>query len=503
MFPPNPLPVHPARNKAFAMQEHSDEIPPEILDSLRALFAGLAGDLDDPAFIHDGRGRIVAANQAFARTLGLPLARVQGSSLADFWPAEVVRSDLADHAFLTRSEFLVRTEHRLLGAGWREVIVSKRGLPAPDGGLAGILVQFRAKAVDQARDHHLLQAQKLQSLGKLTAGIVHDFNNVLTIMSGHLEVLREPILPGSSTLGIVQAMTSTTEYGMDLTRRLLAHLRNEPRDVRPIDLRELLADLATLFRHTRGRHITVELVLGSGELVVNADRAELFQVFLNLGQNACDAMPQGGSLRLECEQGERGDHPGPSIRLRIRDTGEGFPPAQRSSLTPPFSTTKPPGRGTGLGLSVVVDILQQLHGTIDFTSEPGRGACVTVHLPVVTPTVSLVPPLRTVVVADGDPEVRRLTGLILDRGGYHAILLDELNSLAEVLETVQPDLLILDEELLPDVADRVPAVLFTGSGQSVPPGCDLLRKPYDANQLLRAVSQALREETYLKGRQFE
>jgi C4-dicarboxylate-specific signal transduction histidine kinase len=233
-----------------------------------------------------------------------------------------------------------------------------------------------------AMEAELLQAQKMEALGQLTGGVVHDINNLLIVLQGNLEMLS-----GHQSSDQLQAKVDmalqTIERGERLIGQLLAFARPQPLRIGTVDLNAQLRRMAELLATTVGAMISIETDLMLGLWPASADATQLELAVINLAINARDAMPAGGVLCIRtCNTtipgvGQAGDF----VTLEIADTGFGMPAETLARAFEPFFTTKEPGKGTGLGLSMVYDFTRQLGGTAAIRSEIGRGTTVTLHLP--------------------------------------------------------------------------------------------------------------------------
>ncbi len=235
----------------------------------------------------------------------------------------------------------------------------------------------------------LRQSQKLEAIGKLTGGIAHDLNNILSVVLGNLELTRE--LTGDSAVSkAVDKAMSATQRGAKLTNRLLAFGRRQPLSPKAVDLAALLRDMADLLHRSLGEDIELEIVAGDGLWACRVDPHQLENVILNLSINARDAMPDGGKLTIQAANGRLDQNyaehhadvsPGQYVCLAVSDMGTGMSAEVAEKAFDPFFTTKDPGQGTGLGLSTAHGFVKQSGGHIEIHSEPGEGTTVKVYLP--------------------------------------------------------------------------------------------------------------------------
>ena len=244
---------------------------------------------------------------------------------------------------------------------------------------------------DRARlETELRQAQKMESVGRLAAGVAHDFNNILTVILGNTSLqLRNPRLDEKLSASLHQVVRAA-ERATALTRQLLAYSRKQIIQRRPLALNAAVEQTVAMLRRVIGEHIAIDLQLNADLPPVFADASNIDQVVMNLALNARDAMRDGGRLTFtttlaELAEADRGKHPGVQARrfvcLAVKDTGHGMDASTLSRVFEPFFTTKDPGKGTGMGLATVYGIMRQHNGWVEVESEPGRGAAFRVYVP--------------------------------------------------------------------------------------------------------------------------
>jgi len=251
------------------------------------------------------------------------------------------------------------------------------------------LRQSEAKCVLLQRQ--LAQAHKLEALGRLAAGITHDFNNILEVIYGNAYLLRQETgAPPSQAQARLQLILQATDRATKLTRQLLAFSRGQVLVLRPLDLNLLVGQTTALLQHLVGVQVTVQLRLDPHLWNVMADATQINQVLMNLCLNARDAMPTEGALEIQTSNVIVGadvverlaeSNPGPHVLLSVRDWGIGIPPDVLERMFEPFYTTKINSQGTGLGLSTVYGIVKQSGGFIDVSTEMGMGTTISVYLP--------------------------------------------------------------------------------------------------------------------------
>jgi PAS domain S-box-containing protein len=236
----------------------------------------------------------------------------------------------------------------------------------------------------------LLQAQKMEAVGRLAGGVAHDFNNLLMAIMGYSELIRTSLVKGDPLYKYSEDILKATERAASLTQQLLAFSRRQVTQPQVLNLNRVVADLEKMLRRLIGEHIEMDIAAGPDLGVVKADPGQIGQIIMNLAVNARDAMPTGGRLILATDNIEfAASHecrfenipPGHYVRLTVTDTGSGMNEETLAHIFEPFFTTKEVGKGTGLGLPMVYGIVKQNRGCVDVESQPGQGATFKIYLP--------------------------------------------------------------------------------------------------------------------------
>jgi signal transduction histidine kinase len=242
----------------------------------------------------------------------------------------------------------------------------------------------------EANEAQVRQAQKMEAIGQLTGGVAHDFNNILTVITGTIEILGDAVKDRPNLVQITDMISAAAARGADLTRHLLAFSRRQPLQPRNTDVNALVIDAARLLRPTLGEQIEIESMLAHDSAPALIDPSQLSTAILNLALNARDAMPDGGKLTLETRNVVLDENypsmtseikPGNYVMIAVSDTGEGIPGNLLDKVFEPFFTTKEVGKGSGLGLSMVYGFVKQSNGHIKIYSEEGHGTTVKLYLP--------------------------------------------------------------------------------------------------------------------------
>jgi len=297
----------------------------------------------------------------------------------------------------------------------------------------------RQEAARRSLEEQLLQARKMEAVGRLAGGVAHDFNNLLTVINGHSRMLLAKLDPQDPLRKGLEEIRKAGDRAAELTQQLLALSRKQVLHPLVLNLNRIVADMEGLVHGLLGPGIELHTSLEPALGAVRADPVQLQQVLLNLAVNARDAMPAGGRLTMETRNVEfaegqtgapAGLGPGRYVTLSISDTGHGMDGDIRKRVFEPFFTTKGPGKGVGLGLATVYGIVQQSGGVIEVDSEPGRGATFRLYLPRVEaePAEVSAPEAvedaggsETILLVEDQAEVRAVASAILAEKGYRVL----------------------------------------------------------------------------------
>jgi PAS domain S-box-containing protein len=260
-----------------------------------------------------------------------------------------------------------------------------------DGEITGILIVARDISEKLKLQHQLVQAQKMEAIGRLAGGVAHDFNNLLTIINGYSSLLLNSISDEDAYYDEVKSIHAAGEKAEDLTKQLLAFSRKQEMELSYLNLNHVILNIQKMLQRLIGEHITLTTDLNEELNPVYGDRGQIEQIIMNLSVNARDAMPDGGDLVIETtlEKLTSDNNPfsfkiesGMYNRLTVRDSGTGMDKAILQNIFEPFFTTKEAAKGTGLGLATVYGIVKQHDGYITVESSPGKGSTFHVYFPV-------------------------------------------------------------------------------------------------------------------------
>jgi PAS domain S-box-containing protein len=491
----------------------------------------------EAVLVIDTNGRVVLSNAAAARMLhyqgGMTIGQLRDKSVvfhtdgttpmaADEMPAATaLRGQPFDNM-----EIVARPRR---DAAPVHLVVSGAPLRDASGAISGAALVYHDITAARETERKLHQAQKLDAIGKLTGGVAHDFNNMLTVITGTTETLVAELARQPRLQSVARLIDDAAERCAELIQHLLAFARRQPLQPRNVDINTAVEDISRLLRPTLGEQIEIETILERGITTAHIDPSQLANSVLNMAINARDAMPDGGKLLLETRnvvldeayaQANAEVRAGPYVMLAVSDTGAGMPSEIRDKAFEPFFTTKAVGKGSGLGLSMVYGFVKQSGGHIKIYSEAGHGTTIRLYLPpargsVETATTTATPIAgghETILVVEDDSMVRNFVIVQLQGLGYRTIAAPDSRAAMISVENGEPFDLLFTDVIMPggmtgrQLADEVKKsrpgikVLYT-SGYTdnaivhhgrLDEGVWLLTKPYRKSQLAEMVRQALK-----------
>jgi PAS domain S-box-containing protein len=483
---------------------------------------------NDLILVTDTRGNFIQVSPSVTAILGYQPADLLGHSAQEFIHPDDLEHTRNEMRAARRERRQRNFETRYLNAEGKAVALNWTGTWSEP--VRRYFFVGRDLTEKRAADALLRQTQKMDAIGQLTGGVAHDFNNMLTVITGTIGILEDALADQPELANIARLIDEAAERGANLTRHLLAFARKQPLQPVELDVNALVLEAAKLLHPTLGEHIEITPRLAEDAWTALADPSQLTTAVLNLAINARDAMPNGGRLVLETanvflDEGYANMHsdvtPGHYIMIAVSDTGTGIPPALLERVFEPFFTTKEVGRGTGLGLSMVFGFVKQSGGHVNIYSEDGHGTSVKIYLPRATglqqtPAEVLVSGgieggTETILVVEDDAMVRRYVMTQIQSLGYTTL---EAPNAAEALRIIDDflaiDLLFTDvimpgamngRQLVEEALKRRPGLktLYT-SGYTenaivhhgrLDSGVLLLAKPYRTSELARMIRLAL------------
>ncbi len=490
----------------------------------------------EAVLVIDPRGDIVLANPAADRLLGYrpgmnvadlralnPSFEADGATplrLEDFPAPRVLRGE----EFVAQEIVLRPTD----GRNQVHLVVTGRPLREKGGAISGAALVYHDISASRDAERKLMESQKLEAIGKLTGGVAHDFNNMLTVITGTTETLVARLKNQPELVAVARLIDDAAERCAELVKHLLAFARKQALQPHNVDVNKAVLDIAKLLRPTLGQQIEIATVLAKDVKPAHIDPSQLANAVLNMAINARDAMPEGGRLLLETSNvvldeayvaANPDTQAGPYVMLAISDTGSGMPPEVRDRVFEPFFTTKEVGRGTGLGLSMVYGFVKQSGGHIRVDSEEGVGTTFRLYLPPARGQVETMAShgtmtaggTETILVVEDDAMVRNFVITQLQSLGYKTLAASDGRAAMAIVERGDPFDLLFTDVIMPGgmsgralaeaVGRRKPGlkVLYT-SGYTdsdvvhhgrLDAGVLLLTKPYRKPQLAEMVRQAL------------
>jgi len=508
----------------------------ETLQRSEAQFRSLIENVSDFIVVLQEDGTIRYASPSFEREVGAGRPLI-GHKLTDLTTAEdridvenllaaVKAKDVPgdDLVVPVEAEFRIRPQD----GGVRTLEVSATNL-VEHPAVQGIVVNARDVTERRKLEEQLMRAQRMEAIGTLSGGVAHDFNNILTVILGHTEVLLQASHSSPQMRDHLKSIDEASRRASALTRQLLAFSRKQVLQPRVFSLNTLIVDLDKMLRRMISEDIEIETVTDSNLGATKADPGQIEQVVMNLVVNARDAMPNGGRITIETANVEldedyvhshAGARAGPHVMLAVSDTGEGITSEVLPHIFEPFFTTKEVGKGTGLGLSTVYGIVRQSGGNVWVYSQPGRGTTFKVYLPRVDEpsAVSTEKSQRaassgaeTVLLVEDEPALRDLIKIALTGSGFtvldvgnpvdaitlcknhsaplHLLLTDVIMpgmdgpSLAKLVLEQRPDIKVLYMSGY--------ATNFIMHDGVVDPGTNFLEKPFHPRALLNKVREVL------------
>jgi signal transduction histidine kinase len=476
-------------------------------------------------------GYMAECNDAMARMYGRASARqLIGKPLTDF----LVLQDPVTREFMKN---FVRAGYQITGQESREMDAQGRTRIFRNTMMGIVVNGYWVMSWGITRDvtermhleEQLRNAHHLEAIGRLAGGVAHDFNNILSIIMGHGELLLRTASPDDRMRNGLEQIRRAADRAASLTQQLLAFSRKQVLQPKVLDLNEAVADVQKMLARVIGEDIELLTSLHPSLSPVKADPGQVEQVLMNLAINARDAMPQGGSLTMEtsnleitAEQSRDLDlAPGRYVMLRVTDTGHGMDAATLTHIFEPFFTTKPMGKGTGLGLATVYGIVKQSGGSIQASSEPGHGTVFCIYLPAADgairthPDRAAIPNVaggsETILIAEDEPDLRELTRIFLQDAGYKVIDASSAEQAIQAAELFSgPIHVLLTDVIMPGMSGRQLAerivitrpqtkiIYMTGytddmvvQHKVLEPGVQLLQKPFTRADLALKVRATL------------
>lgn len=520
---------------------HARQNAEVILRQSEERYRSLFNSIRDAILVSDINRRIVDCNPAFIDLFGYSLKDVMGKKTRVLYEKEedfnqfgdALRKISGDEGFFQTFNF-IKKDGAVFPAEAHVYLL--RNDVGDYTGLIGMIRDVterkRAEKTQNDLQFQLMQAQKMESVGRLAGGVAHDFNNLLSIIMGYGEIVRDALGVKHSCRGALDNLLSASTRARDLTRQLLAFSRKQVLEMKAVDVNQVVKGFEKLLRRLIGEDIELILSLTSEACVVKADTSQLEQVLMNIAVNARDAMPSGGALTMETArvtvdsvyaESKPDLLPGDYILITVSDTGCGMDKATLEHIYEPFFTTKGKDKGTGLGLATTYGIIKQHGGFIWAYSEPGEGTAFKIYLPLNTreevsdvrpmEVLPSVPDTITALIVEDESMIRQLLSRILKENGFIVIESVDVDDAIEKARCYQsPIHLVLTDVIMPgmkgpEVFEKIKAhhpqakVIFM-SGYTdemivrygvLKEGISFIQKPFTAKELLVKCYQALQD----------
>jgi two-component system cell cycle sensor histidine kinase/response regulator CckA len=530
--------VDPGQHRRLEEADSRERAAREAVESHRAMLAAVVDHTDDAIIGLTPEGQVTAWNRGAQRLFGYTAEEMLGepsSILADDSEHGQQKSGLDR---IRHGEGGIYYEARRLHKDGHRIDVSFNIAPIHDGAGTVIGVSLVARDITAAKEaaerqrelqERTNQAQRMESLGKLAGGVAHDFNNILAIIANYTDFAIEASTGNPDVEADLTQVRTATQRAGNLTRQLLTFTRADAIQPQNIDLNVAVAEVNGMLERTIGQHITLITKPSPKPLTVHADPGQLQQVLLNLAINARDAMPEGGTLVLEVNtatlDGDELDMQPPLgagtyARLLVSDTGTGISAEVAEHIFEPFYTTKPRGKGTGLGLATVYGIITEAGGSINLYSESGIGTTFRLYLPIVTtagtPAGAATRPQRpptgggqTILVVEDEPDLARIVTRILSKAGYRVVTAHSGPAALEMFQRHGCDA-VLTDVIMPEMSGRrlvellhrqrpdLPVLYMSGysngllgAAGGLDDGVTFVEKPFTANDILNKLHESL------------
>jgi len=514
----------------------------EALREREAFLITLLDAIPIPVFYKDTEGRYLGFNSAFERFFGETRESMIGKAVFDINPPELAETYYARDIELIKKGGTQRYESQLKNVHgvMRDVIFNKAVFTDRQGAIGGLIGGI-LDITDRKRDEQerermqsqLLQAQKMESIGRLAGGVAHDFNNKLGVILGYAEMMLTGMTTDDPYYEDLKEIVRAAKQSSALTRQLLAFARKQAVSPMVLDLNETLEGMLKMLRRLIGEDIDLIWKPDTNLWPVNVDPAQIDQILANLCVNARDAIESVGKVTIETQNAildqaycdaHAGCVPGEYIMLEVRDSGSGMDKETLANIFEPFFTTKEAGKGTGLGLSTVYGIVKQNQGFIEVTSEPDKGAAFKIYLPRYKGETETgaevgqpdVPRARgeTILLVEDEASVLKMVKKSLEQLGYTMLATEEAKKAVDMVRAHRGHihLLLTDvvmpgmsgKELAEEIADLRPntktlfmsgyaniATLHHGAPEE---GVNFIQKPFGPDSLARKVREVIDSE---------
>jgi PAS domain S-box-containing protein len=496
----------------------------------RQVFQNLFENSPEAIVILDSQDRVTDVNAAFTQVFQYPGEEIIGSRINDLIVPEDRKEEARKLSQQAESNQVVEYETVRVKRDGTPVEVTILGYPIIVGGeQIGVFGIYRDITLQRSTERQLVQAQKMETVGRLAGGVAHDFNNMLAVILGYSELLLDKVEKDSPMHGQLEEIQEAAERSAALTRQLLAFARKQAVQPQLLDINRSLESMLSMLKRLIGENIQLIWQPGDVSKSVSIDPSQLDQILINLCVNASEAIDDVGHITIETSETELDDiyceahvdcSPGSYIRLTVSDDGSGMDRETMDQVFEPFFTTKPSGEGTGLGLPTIYGIVNQNGGSIHVYSERGLGTTFAVYLPAKVSGKSStrshakkpVSPFKDtlILLVDDDRMVRELTNHMLGKLGYEVIMASSPQEAIEIGRTRSDFNLLLTDVIMPEMNGRdlydtlrethpdLQCLYMSGYTSNVivhrgviDEGVGFIQKPFDLSSLGMKISEVL------------
>ena len=502
------------------------KITKKTLKNSEGLYRLLFDSAPDGMNVLDKEGNIIDCNKSEELLCGYTRDELVGKHITSLMSAVSVKI-FSEMFQLLKQLKPIEGEIQIVRSDGKTVEVWCKSIPLIDekSNVSGLLVYNRDITERKRIEQQLIQSQKMDTIGRLSAGVAHDFNNILSAITDFSNLIMSQLDVNNPISGQIEEIKKASDWGTSLARQLLAFSRKQVIQPKIVDLNSILLQRKEMLQYLIGKDIEMDLFLQPETGHVKADPGQIEQVVMNLIVNARDAMPDGGKLTIktekltltekDCEFDPKA-YPGEFACLTVNDTGAGIDDTIIPQIFDPFFTTKKSGEGTGLGLSTVYGIVKQHNGWIDIDSEPGKGSTFRVYLP----TNNIIARLQEspennerILVLEDEDMVREVTSSILRENGYIVFEADSLYEAQYIFkkengkfDLIISDIILHDEagsEIIEDFLSKnheLQVLLNSGYYDQHTKWATInnkkfrfIEKPYKATDLLQTVQDILKQ----------
>ena len=458
-------------------QERSHDVKKELIKSEKR-YRKLFESLIDVVFRTDLSGKISLISPSCKKLFGYDAEEVIGTKITQYYKYPEKRNKILE--MIQNNGFVDNLEEEMVKKDGSIITVSVNAKMIRDDdffGIEGIVrdITFLKNSEKENRklEEDLRQSQKLESIGQLAGGIAHDFNNMLGGIIGGAELLSPKIKPGTEEMEYLQMIIESADRASSLAGKLLSFSRRESVVLHPVDIHQIVIETLAILKNTIDKRIVIETSFEADESIVLGEAVQLQNVFLNLGINSWQAMPEGGKLsiltsiqNIDSSSDSEAFHglvPGKYIRIEIEDTGFGISEKNIDHIFEPFFTTKEQGKGTGLGLPAVYGTIKRYGGLITVKSEQGKGTVFSIILPLTSEKIpEVVKTKKTIskgkgliLIAEDEITIRNIEAKIITECGYDCLIAQNGKEALELyIQKSSEILLVILDMIMPEMSGK-------------------------------------------------